>query len=102
VFWALGLLGGFISNNPDFLAFFWVWTFVPFAIHLLALMLYTIRWNPNTLARKRKIDAASVSYAGDYRLDADKQYTVGDDGELVEVLTEAQTVNLAKNRPYIK
>jgi hypothetical protein len=43
-----------------------------------------------------------VSYAGDYRLDADKQYTVGDDGELVEVLTEAQTVNLAKNRPHIK
>ncbi|MEL6403146.1 MAG: hypothetical protein AAFR81_02175 [Chloroflexota bacterium] len=53
--------------------------------HLFALYLYHVRWNPRTLARKKKLDEEAEYYAGNYDLNPDTQYGVNDEGELVEL-----------------
>ncbi|MEO0596235.1 MAG: hypothetical protein AAF126_09015, partial [Chloroflexota bacterium] len=62
-------------------------------IHGLSLYLYHVRWNPNTLQRKQKLDAEDAVYEGDYRLDPTMQYGVNDEGELVP-LVEVQEVKV--------
>jgi hypothetical protein len=61
------------------------WLYVFYLPHLLALYLYHLRWNPQTVARKQKLDAEDVHYEGDYRLKDGVQYRLGEDGELIEV-----------------
>lgn len=63
-----------------------VWGYMLLVPHLLALYLYHVRWNPNTLQRKKKLDAEEVSYDGNYALKPDAQYGVNEEGELVELL----------------
>lgn len=62
-----------------------LWTYCLFFPHMLGLLLYHIRWNPNTLARKQKLDAEDAIYEGNFELDADKQYGVNEEGELIEL-----------------
>jgi hypothetical protein len=61
------------------------WLYVFYLPHLLALYLYHLRWNPQTVARKQKLDAEDFHYEGDYRLKEGVQYRLGEDGELIEV-----------------
>jgi len=87
--WAIAVLMAIAFSGAGWLGLLAIWFMLPLMIHLLSLLLYTIRWNPRTLQRKRKIDA-EAQYAGNYELDADRQYAVGDDGELVEVQAAQQ------------
>lgn len=62
-----------------------LWTYCLFFPHMLGLLLYHIRWNPQTLQRKQKLDAEDAIYDGNFELDADKQYGVNEEGELIEL-----------------
>lgn len=62
-----------------------VWVYGLFVPHLLALYVYHVRWNPKTILRKQKLDAENEVYQGNYRLDPDAQYTVNDEGELINL-----------------
>lgn len=79
------------SDWRDLPQFIFIWSYVALIPHILGLYLYHIRWNPRTLERKRKIDAEDVVYEGDFSLDADAQYAINDEGELIE-LAAAQAV----------
>jgi hypothetical protein len=61
------------------------WLYMLYLPHLLGLYLYHLRWNPQTVARKQKLDAEDIHYEGDYRLKDGVQYRLGEDGELIEV-----------------
>lgn len=62
-----------------------LWVYGLFIPHMLALLLYHIRWNPKTLQRKQKLDAKDAVYKGDYDLDPDARYGVNDEGELIQL-----------------
>jgi hypothetical protein len=64
------------------------WIYGLYIPHILAIYLYHLRWNPKTVARKRKLDDEDYQYQGDYRLRDGMQYRLGEDGELVEVEEE--------------
>lgn len=74
-----------------------LWIYVVL-VHLLELYLYHVRWNPTTLARKRKLDDAKTgrSLAQLHNtFDADAHYSVGADGELIRM---TQTRKQAKEQ----
>jgi len=83
--WAVALVLAMLLG-PTLLALLFLWTFV-ISAHSLGYLLYRIRWNPETLKRKQKLDAQQTAIAGDFSLDPNAQYRIGDDGEL-ELLQE--------------
>lgn len=81
--WSLALLASIPTRMFTNLAGGWILFIM---IHGFSLYLYHVRWNPYMLQRKRKLDAEDAVYDGDYALDPTKQYTVNQEGELVEVV----------------
>lgn len=84
------MLGFFLitigSSRYSLLRILWLYAVL---IHALALYLYYQRWNPATLARKRKIDQDHVQASG-AAFDPDAIYTVGADGELQRLSDQLQ------------
>lgn len=72
----------------DFSIWLILWVFGLFVPHMLALLLYHIRWNPKTFQRKQKLDAEDAVYEGNYDLDPDARYAVNDEGELIQLAME--------------
>jgi hypothetical protein len=77
--------------------FTFLWAYLILMPHLLGLYLYHVRWNPRTLERKRKIDAEDVVYEGDYSLNADAQYAINEEGELIELATRQVEARLEES-----
>jgi hypothetical protein len=69
-----------------------IWLYMLYLPHLLGFYLYHIRWNPKTVARKQKLDAEDFHYEGDFRLKDGVQYRLGEDGELIEVEENEETL----------
>ncbi|MEO1164073.1 MAG: hypothetical protein AAFV98_09840 [Chloroflexota bacterium] len=81
--WGMVLLASLTTRALVTLSGGWVLFIM---IHGLSLYLYHVRWNPNTLQRKQKLDAEDAVYEGDYRLDPTMKYGVNDEGELVPLV----------------
>lgn len=76
------------SIVDDLFIYVILWVYGLFIPHMLALLLYHIRWNPKTLQRKQKLDAEDTVYEGDYDLDPDARYGVNDEGELIQLMMD--------------
>lgn len=81
----------------DFSIWMIFWFYGLFVPHMLALLLYHIRWNPKTFQRKQKLDAEDAVYEGNYDLDPGARYAVNDEGELIQLAMEDEMQKMQKS-----
>ena len=77
--------------------YMFIWGYGLFIPHMLALLLYHIRWNPKTLQRKQKLDAQDAIYEGNYDLDPDARYRVNDEGELIQLAMQDEVQQMQQS-----
>ncbi len=73
------------------------WGYGLFTPHMLALLIYHIRWNPKTLQRKQKLDAEDALYEGNYELDPDARYGVNEEGELIQLAMQDEAQQMQQS-----
>jgi hypothetical protein len=88
----LSFTNDFFFFQDAFNSSLFIWLYMLYLPHLLGFYLYHIRWNPKTVARKQKLDEEEFHYEGDFRLKDGVQYRLGEDGELIEVEDNEETL----------
>lgn len=85
--WLIVQLGSYPTarTTSQGLSFLMLLYFNVVVIHATVVYLHDLRWNPNRLQNTQKKKEQQVVIAGDFSLNPNANYRVGDDGELESV-----------------